>query len=251
VLRALPRLALTLLVAGSTAACSSGGSSPAPTLTVLAAASLSGVLEPLQAELRKSHPGVRIRLSYGGSPSLVAQVRGGAPADVLITASPSSIQPLVTARLVSTPTTVATNTVVLVVPASNPGGVRSVADLARRPLRVALCDPSVPCGAAAAATLTSAGVTAAPDTLAPDVKTVLRLVSTGEADVGMVYVTDARAAGAAVRTLPLPEGTAASTSYPAAVVTASKQQSLAREYVALLLSPTGRAALAAAGFGAP
>lgn len=247
-LRALLALPLALPAAG----CAPSASSPAkPTLTVLAASSLAGVLDPLSATLRARHPGLTIRLVYAGSPSLVAQVRSGAPADVLITASAESLAPLANADLVGSPTTVAHNTVVLVVPAANPGRVDALADLAERGLRVALCDPSVPCGSAAQRTLDAARVVAAPDTLAPDVKTVLRLVTTGEADAGLVYASDARAAASRVQLVPLPPGSAASTAYRAAVVTASKQQDLGREYVALLTEPAGRATLLAAGFGLP
>jgi len=147
--------------------------------------------------------------------------------------------------------TIASNAAVLIVPTDNPGQVDALSDLANPRLRVALCDPSVPCGAAAQRTLAAAHVTAAPDTLAPDVKTVLRLVTTGEADAGIVYASDALGAQSQVREVALPPGTAARTDYPAAVVTASARGDLAREYVALLAGPRGQAALHAAGFGPP
>lgn len=247
-LRGLLALPLAVPVTGCA---QSAGSAAEPTLTVLAASSLSGVLDPLSAALRLRHPGLTIRLVYAGSPSLVAQVRSGAPADVLITASAESLAPLASAGLVGKPTTIAHNTVVLIVPTANPGHVDALGDLSDRRLRVALCDPAVPCGWAAQRTLDAARVIAAPDTLAPDVKTVLRLVATGEADAGLVYASDARIAVGGVRVVPLPPGSAASTSYPAAVVTASEHQDLGREYVALLTEPAGRAALLAAGFGSP
>ena len=244
-------LALPLALA-LTSACS--GSSPGhvePTLTVLAASSLDGVLDPLSATLRARYPQLTIRLVYAGTPSLVGPVRSGAPADVLVTASTAALDPLLAKGLVQDPTAVATNHVVLVVPAGNPGHVTSAADLARARLRVALCDPSVPCGQAAERTLAAAHVRADPDTLAPDVKTVLRLVTTGEADAGIVYATDARAAGRRVQVVALPAGTAASTSYAAAVVTSTYRADLAREYVALLAGAQGQQALRAAGFGPP
>lgn len=251
-IRRLPRLlALPLALAALSGCLGSTAANSAPTLTVLAAASLTGVLDPLTADLAAAHPGLTVRFVYAGSPTLVAQVRSGAPADVLITASESSLAPLVRADLVGPPTTIARNAVVLIVPATNPGRVESLRDLADVRLRIALCDPAVPCGAAAQASLAAAGVRAAPDTLAPDVKTVLRLVSTREADAGIVYATDAREAGRQVRVLPLPPGTAASTSYPAAVLTSSSRAELAREYVALLAGPRGQAALRAAGFSPP
>lgn len=244
-LLALP-LALT-----SVSGCGGSNTARVPTLTVLAASSLTGVLDTLTAALTATHPGLRVRLVYAGSPSLVAQIRAGAPADVIVTASESSLAPLVSADLVGSPTTIATNAVVLVVPAANPGHVDALSDLADARLRIALCDPAVPCGIAAQRTLDAAHVTASPDTLAPDVKTVLRLVTTGEADAGIVYASDALAARTKVREVPLPPGTAARTRYPAAVVSASSRGDLAREYVALLAGPRGQEALRAAGFGPP
>ncbi|MDX6275603.1 MAG: molybdate transport system substrate-binding protein [Frankiales bacterium] len=248
-MRRLSLLVIGLALLAATACTDSPDSKQ--TLTVLAASSLSGVLEPLGTELARSHRGLKVRVSYAGSPALVAQVRGGAPADVIVTASPKSLAPLVTAGLVGSPRTIASNTAVLVVPPSNPGSVRGLADLAQHRLRIALCDPSVPCGSVAQQTLTAAHVTADPDTLAPDVKTVLRLVETGEADAGIVYRSDLVGAGARVREVPLPDGAAASTSYPAAVVTASKRKDLASEYVDLLLGQSGRTALTRAGFALP
>src|SRR3954469_12398446 len=103
--------ALTLL---GCAACSSGSSDR--TLTVLAASSLTGVLDPLGSDFSRAHPGVHVRVSYAGSPTLLAQVRAGAPADVVITASAASLAPLVTDHVVQAPTVIATNAVVLITP---------------------------------------------------------------------------------------------------------------------------------------
>lgn len=242
-------VALTVAVGGcggsgsSRAGSAPGGGSSGPALVLLAASSLTGVLDGLQVD------GGAVRVTYAGSPALVAQVRGGAPADVLVTASEATLRPLIAQRLVLPPTLVARNRLALVVPAANPAGIRSVRDLARKGLRVAECDPSVPCGAAAVKTLRSDGVSVRPATLVPDVKAVLRAVAGGEADAGLVYETDARSAGQAVRSLPLPS--AATTAYPAAVVAASRHREAAERLIALLRGPDLRARLTAAGFQPP
>lgn len=220
-------------------------------LVVLAAASLTDVLPPVVAAFEADHPGLEVTVSLAGSSELVAQVLAGAPADVLVTASEQAMRPARDAGAVDEVTPVARNTPVVVVPAGNPGGLTSVADLADPALLVALCAPQVPCGAAAAAYLEAGGVTAAPDTLDGDVRAVLTRVRLGEVDAGVVFRTDALAAGDAVRTLPGPEVAAASTTYLAGVVAEAPDRDVADAFVRHLLSPAAQEVLADAGFAAP
>ena len=211
------------------------GSAPAAgedRLVVLAAASLSDVLTELAAEHERSHPGTEVVTSFGGSSALAQQVVAGAPADVLVAASPSAVQVVLDAgAAVGEPVVVARNRLQIAVPAGNPGRVRALADLARPELAVALCAVQVPCGAAAERTLAAAGVQAAPDTLEQDVRAVLAKVRLGEVDAGLVYRTDVLAAGDEVEGLPLPPGADAA--------------------VELLLSDDGQEVLGRAGFDRP
>lgn len=220
-------------------------------LVVLAAASLTDVLPPVVTAFEAAHPGLEVTVSLAGSSELVTQVLAGAPADVLVTASEEAMAPALEAGAVDEVTPVARNTPVVVVPAGNPGVVTSVADLADPALLVALCAPQVPCGAAAAAYLGAGGVTAAPDTLDGDVRAVLTRVRLGEVDAGVVFRTDALAAGDAVQTLPGPGVAAAWTTYLAGVVAESPDQDLADAFVRHLLSPSAQEVLADAGFAAP
>jgi molybdate transport system substrate-binding protein len=251
-------------VAALAAACSSGGSAagrPATDgagspledrVTVLAASSMTDVLGWLAAGFEDQHPGTEVALSFGGSSTLAQQVVQGAPADVLVTASEETRAPVAAADLVrGTPQVVATNVLELAVPRDNPGGVRGLADLAEPGLRVALCAPQVPCGAVSAEVLDRAGVTAAPDTLEQDVRAVLSKVELGEVDAGLVYATDVRAGGDAVRGIDVPQAAQVPTSYPVAVLAEAPHPRAAAAFADLLASPQGRAALHDAGFSDP
>jgi molybdate transport system substrate-binding protein len=136
-------------------------------------------------------------------------------------------------------------------PPDNPGNVESVKDLADDSVKVALCQPQVPCGVVAAEVFKNVGITVKPVTLQPDVKSVLTQVELGNVDAGVVYVTDVMAAGSKVKGVTIPANVNASTLYPIAAITSSKEMSIAQAFVAYVLSPTGQSVLAAAGFEKP
>lgn len=221
------------------------------TLTVFAAASLTETFDALAAEFEAEHPQVEVVLNYGGSSSLATQITQGAPADVFAAANESTMQMVVDAGDASDAPIFATNTLVLVTPPGNPAGVTGLADLADPDLAIALCDPVVPCGSAAQTLLTNAGVTAVPDTLEEDVKAVLTKVELGEADAGLVYVTDAHAAGSTVEIVDVPEAQQVINRYPIAVLTGAPNPDAARAWVEFVLSDEGQTVLSDAGFLAP
>lgn len=221
-------------------------------VVVLAAASLTGTFGELAAVFEAENPGVRVTASFAGSSRLAQQVVAGAPADVLATASPGTMDTVAEAGLTDgTPTPFARNAPVLAVPAGNPAGVDALEDLADPDLVVALCAPQVPCGAAAAALLERAGVVAAPDTLEQDVRGVLTRLSLGEVDAGIVYRTDAIAAADAVDVVEVPGTQQAATSYLVAPLADAASPDLAAAFVDLVLSGRGQQVLADAGFEGP
>jgi molybdate transport system substrate-binding protein len=221
-------------------------------LTVLAAASLTDTFTELGDVFTAEHPGVRVSFSFGGSSGLAEQIASGAPADVFAAASPATMTTVVDAGAADgEPTTFATNTLQVVVPAGNPAGVTGLADLADPDLTVALCSAQVPCGAASEKVFAAAGLTPAPDTLEQDVRAVLTKVELGEVDAGLVYRTDVLAAGDAVEGVDVPEATDAVNDYPVAVLADAPNPAAARAFVDLVLSDEGRAVLRADGFGAP
>lgn len=241
--------------AGTPTAAQTGAASSDPlrgTVTVLAAASLTEVYGELATRFEKLHPGVTVTESFGGSSALAAQIVQGAPVDVFASANEATMTTVTDAGLADgAPVTFATNVLTLVVPPGNPAHVSALADLARPEVKVALCDPAVPCGSAAAGLLTAEKLKVTPVTLETDVKAVLTKVELDEVDAGLVYVTDARSAGSKVTQIAVADPANPVNRYPIVVLSGSANKAAARAFESFVLSATGRAALEKAGFGAP
>jgi molybdate transport system substrate-binding protein len=215
---------------------------------VLAAASLTEAFGEIGRRFEAAHPGVTVRFGFDASSTIVRQVAAGAPADVVATADEVTMQRAVDAGAVGPPALFARNHLAVVVAPGNPEGIGSLADLARPGLTVVLCAPEAPCGRAAATALERAGVRLAPRSLEPTVKGVVARVRLGEADAGIVFATEVRAAAPHVEGLPLPPAHDVEVAYPIAPVRSSSRPAEAAGFVAFVRSGEGRAVLAAAGF---
>ncbi|GAA1157267.1 molybdate ABC transporter substrate-binding protein [Nocardioides aquiterrae] len=234
------------------AACGDHGGSGDTTLTVYAAASLTATFEQIAQEFEAEHDGVDVRLSFGGSSDLVAQIENGAPADVFASADTATMDRLVAAGLDGAdPQDFATNVLEIATPPDNPAHVQSFQDLAKPGLKVVVCAPEVPCGAAAQQVAARAGVTLHPVSEEQSVTDVLGKVASGEADAGLVYVTDVRAAADRVHGIEFPESGDVVNTYPIAPVAGTDEPALAREFIEMVLGDTGRQILRDAGFGSP
>jgi molybdate transport system substrate-binding protein len=236
---------------GSAASADRTAASSTGTITVLAAASLTGPFTTLGKQFEAAHPGDSVKFSFGPSSGLATDITSGAPADVFASAAPKNMQQVVSAGDASNPQNFAKNIAEVAVPPNNPANVTSVSDLAKSSVKVALCQPQVPCGVVAGEVLKNAGITVKPVTLQPDVKSVLTQVETGNVDAGMVYLTDVKAAGSKVKGVTIPASDNASTLYPIATINSSKNKSVAQAFVAYVLSPAGQQVLAADGFQKP
>lgn len=226
---------------------------PSPTIvTVYAAASLTAAFNATGPAFARANPGARTEFNFAGSSTLAAQIQQGAPADVFASADQSNMQKVVDDGLVAgSPQVFATNRLEIVVRAGNPKGITGLRDLARHDLIVVLCGPTVPCGRYAAQALHNAGVTVAPASQEADVKGVVSKVALGEADAGMVYVTDVRAAGATVQGVEIPEAENVVARYPIAALRGTHDVATAHAFINFLLSTQGQGILANFGFGAP
>lgn len=235
---------VTAIVAGSAPAGTAGRTSgPA---TVLAAASLTEVLPRLEPS---------VRAAYGGSSQLAQQARQGFPFDVVLSASPLVTQALFAEGLVRKPVAFATNTLVLIVPRSNPARIATVADLGRRPrLKLVVARPKVPIGVYTREALKRLGllrVLRGTVSLEPDVKGIVGKVALGEADAGFVYATDARPVGRRVRVIRFPRAAQPTVVYEAAIARRPRDREAAQRLLEALVGGDGRRALRAAGFGLP
>ncbi|MBF4625703.1 molybdate ABC transporter substrate-binding protein [Clavibacter sp. VKM Ac-2872] len=230
----------------------SPGSSPSGSITVFAAASLKGTFTELASAFEEQHPGTTVELSFAGSSDLVTQITNGAPADVFASADEKNMAKLTDAGLIEgTPTDFATNTLEIAVPPGDPAGVASFADLGKAGVTTVVCAAQVPCGAATATLEKATGVDIRPVSEESSVTDVLGKVTSGEADAGLVYVTDVTAAGDAVTGIPFPESAGAVNTYPIAPVKAAPDPDLAAAFTAYVTGAAGRRVLAAAGFGTP
>jgi molybdate transport system substrate-binding protein len=249
-------LAATALLVATTAACDDDGSGASgdgadagTTLTVYAAASLTATFTEIGGAFEQQHDGVKVEFSFGGSSDLVSQIQEGAPADVFASADTATMDKLTADGLqADDPQDFASNTLEIAVPPDNPAGIASFADLAASGLNVVLCAPEVPCGAATQKIEDATGVDIQPVSEEQSVTDVLAKVSSGEADAGLVYVTDVQAAGDDVEGVTFPESSEAVNTYPIVALKDAADADLASEFVDLVLGDTGQGILADAGF---
>jgi molybdate transport system substrate-binding protein len=231
-----------------TPAASTPSEAVAGTVTVFAAASLTGTFTQLGKDLEAVHPGVKVVFNFAGSSALAQQINQGAPADVFASAATKNMGQ-VTDK--GTATTFVKNRLEIAVPKGNPGKITGLADFGDAGKKIALCAEQVPCGAAAKKVFEAAKITAKPDSLEQDVKAALTKVSLGEVDAALVYKTDVQAAAGKVDGIEFPEADKAINEYPIATLTRAPNATGAKAFVDYVLSDKGRAVLTKAGFDAP
>ncbi|WP_027645029.1 molybdate ABC transporter substrate-binding protein [Salinispora oceanensis] len=245
--------ALTLVLAG----CGAPGGETADgrvtgTVTVFAAASLTATFDRIGRDFEAAHPGSTVVFNFAGSSALATQITEGAPADVFASAAPHHLAAVTTADGTDgTPAVFVRNQLVIAVAAGNPEGVRSLGDLTRPGLKVALCAEQVPCGSAARRALDVAGIALTPVTLEADVRGALAKVRLGEVDAALVYRTDTRAAAPEVAAVEFHESAQAVNDYPIAVLADAPNPTAAHAFVTHVRSAESQAVLTEAGFQAP
>jgi len=226
-------------------------------LTVFAASSLRDAFQDLGRNLEQQHPGTSVSFNFAGSQELRTQVEHGARADVFASADPRTLRALAGAGLALEPQVFARNEPVIVIPAGNPAGIHSLADLPRA-RRLVVGAPEVPIGEYTVRILEAASRRYGPAFGAAvesrvasrelNVRQVLAKVALGEADAAIVYRTDALASRGAVEVISIPPELNVVAEYPIAVLRGAPQAGLARAFVELVLSSAGRAVLARHGF---
>jgi molybdate transport system substrate-binding protein len=224
----------------------------AGSITVFAGSSLTDAFKKAGDQLKVKNPGSEFTFNFGSSSTLATQIINLAPADVFASADEANMQKIVDAKLHDgTPTIFVSNRLQIAVAAGNPKRITSLADLAKPGLIVVLAAPTVPAGRYALESLQKAGVTVKVASQEVDVRAVLNKVTLGEADAGIVYVTDVKSAGAKVTGVDIPEQHQVIARYPIAVVKETKNPRLAKAYVDHLLTDDGQKLLAEFGFSKP
>lgn len=235
---------LAALTASAATASTQRGAADQP--VVLAAASLTEVLPRIFPDAR---------YSFGSSNSLAEQIRRGAPFDVFLSASPIYTQGLANEGLVRNPIAFATNSLVVIVPRSNPAKIKTIYDLAKRPrLRLVVAGPKVPIGLYTREVLKRLKllrVLKKTVSLETDVKGVVGKVALGEADAGFVYLTDVKPVSSRVRAIRIPAKAQPTVIYELAVASRPTDLGAAQDFVIAVLGPDGRRQLRASLFGIP
>ena len=254
---------LSLILAADLTGCSSKppsaprstSASPAPaagTIVVFAAASLRPTFTQIAGQFKTDNPGARVDFDFAGSSELATQLTQGATADVFASADTEQMDAVADAGLVSqTPVNFASNTLVIVTAPGNPKKLESFGDLTHPGISVVVCQQPVPCGTATQRIENKTGVHLDPVSEEPSVTDVLNKVTTGQADAGLVYVTDAINAGDKVATVKFREAADAVNVYPIAVLKKAPQAALAQKFVDLVTGEAGQKVLGQAGFAKP
>ncbi len=258
-------VAVCILLASCGSSSSNTGSSssttptPTPTaapvtLNVFGSASLKAAFDEIKTKFEAANPNVTVTYNFNGSNTLAQQITSGAPADVFASADTKNMTKI--SSLVNTPQTFAKNTVVVIIPANNPGNIKSLHDLANKGVKIAVANSSVPVGNYTLEVLNKMGqsseygpayesaVKANFVTQETSVTGVVQKVQLGEVDAGFVYVSDAYSAGNKVSSITIPDQNNVIATYPIATVKASAHLSTAEAFVAYVLSPDGQAILA-------
>ncbi|HEY0518179.1 MAG TPA: molybdate ABC transporter substrate-binding protein [Ilumatobacteraceae bacterium] len=221
-------------------------------VVVFAASSLTEAFTEMATAFKVDNPDANVTFNFAGSGDLVTQISQGAPADVFVSADDSNMKKLTDAgENVGEPVSIAKNTMEIIVEKGNPKGITGVADLAKPDLIVVLCAETVPCGKNAAAVLKNAGVTASPKSLEDKVKGVVTKVAAGEADAGIVFVTDVNAAKDTAAGVEIPADINVISNYPMVVTKEATNATAAQAFINFVAGDAGQAILAKYGFLAP
>lgn len=222
------------------------------TVSVFAAASLTEAFKTIGAAFERAHPGTTVQFNFAASSLLAQQIHEGAPADVFASADEANMQKAADAGdLAGAAQIFAHNRLVIAVPAGNPKRIASLTDLTKSDLTLVLAAPQVPAGKYAAEAFAKAGLAVPAASQEIDVRAVLNKVALNEADAGIVYVTDIRAAGGKVEAVPIPDQYNVTARYPIAVLKHAADPLNAKAFVDFVLSPDARATLTQFGFLPP
>jgi molybdate transport system substrate-binding protein len=244
--------AVTATACGGSSSGGSPGGSSGGTLHVSAAASLTNAFTRLAQTYQRAHAGWTVKLDFDGSDVLEAQILQHAPADVYAAASSKYPEILQSKKLLGQTTSFATNTLVLVTPRSNPADITTPGDLTKGSPKIVVADPAVPLGSYTEMVLANLGIDETRLNIVSkeqNAEDVLAKLTSGEADAGFVYVTDALSQKSKLNEIDFPESANATATYPIGIVSYSKNTKAAQQWIDLVMSAQGQSVLKQFGFG--
>lgn len=243
------RRVAALVVFAALVSCGGSSVSESNTLTVFAASSLAGAMPEIVDAFLTENPGSDVKVSFGSSSDLAIQIIEGARFDAFASADLTNMLKVEDADLVSvSPTMFASNTFAIIVEKGNPLNIRSLTDLAKPSVVFVQCVTTAPCGNGALTVFETAGVNVSPKSFEENVKSVVAKVSAGEADAGIVYVTDAMAAKQQTDEIAIDADFNTTTDYYIAVSNRSSDIYLAQKLADFVVSPLAQEILREYGF---
>jgi molybdate transport system substrate-binding protein len=242
-------VALAIVALGTAPPALATGKKPSGEITVFAAASLTESFNAIAKQFEKRYPDASVKFNFDSSSNLATQIQQGAPADVFASADEANFRKVIdSGDVTAAPAVFAKNRLEIAVEKGNPKKVRGIADLDRSGLVVVLCADAVPCGKYAAEAFANAGVSVQPASKEENAKATLSKVSLGEADAGVVYVTDVKAAKGDVTGVKIPDRQNVIAAYPIAAVKRSENSAAAKAWVQFVQSKTAQSTLRRSGF---
>src|ERR1700726_4993059 len=235
--RAAAALAIPTTLLGACGSSASPATSPTVTalsgsISVFAAASLTDSFKALGTTFQAAHPGVTVQFNFAGTPTLVTQIEQGAQADILASADTANMDKLKGDGFTGgTPEVFAHNKLEIVVAPGNPKGITGLADLSKPGLIYISEAATVPAGKYSLQALAKAGVNVTPKSLETSVTAVISKIELGEADAGIVYTTDIKAAGSKVQGVPIPAADNVIATYPIVAVKGTKSSAVASAFI--------------------
>jgi molybdate transport system substrate-binding protein len=218
-------------------------------LTVFAASSLTGAMPEIMDAFISEYPGSKVKVQFGSSSDLAIQIIEGAPFDVFASADRTNMSKVEEANLVNASATMfASNTFAVIVEKGNPLDIASLTDLAKPGVVVVQCVTTAPCGQGALTVFKNAGINVIPKSYEENVKSVVTKVSSGEADAGIVYVTDVIAAEQQTDEIAIEAGFNTTTDYYVAASNRSSDVELAQRFADFVVSPLAQEILRKYGF---
>lgn len=249
-------LLLLLLVLPACGGAATPSSPPAFSLVVFAGASLTEPFQAIATTYHATHSHVTITYNFAAGPALLQQLSSGASADVLALADPMMMKKAQDAGLVNTAQTFAKDTLVVILPSSNPAKITSLKDLAKHGVKISVENPNVPAGMATRKVLANMAESPAYGTSYQSavnknivsqeetVKGVVQKVQLGEVDAGFALQSDVTAAVVSrVNVLAIPETFNVVLQFPVAVVKQTAHVTEAQAFVQYLLSQEGQTIL--------
>ena len=232
----------------STARTTSASQKVSGTVVVFAAASLKDAFDQIGKQFEQANPGASVKFNYAGSSSLATQIKQAAPADVFASADTTSMDTVTNDNLASGAKVFARNNLEIMVAAGNPKHIKSVAGLANSDVKVAVCASDVPCGKYAQEVFSKAGVTVHPVSEETSVSSVVTKVTLGEADAGVVYTTDVKAAGDKAAGVAIPANQNVTAQYPIVTLKDAPNKDGATAFMNYVFGSAGQKVLESFGF---